>query len=177
MAKPIEETLPLALRYDPTTGKLFWRDDWYPASRTTDEVGWIEHPEYPSGGYLRFHHRGQMFMGHRVIWFLHYGEWPSQEIDHIDGDSTNNRIENLRLSDRTQNMCNRGAYKCNKTGLKGVRPEGRKYSANISYKKKSYWLGMHETPEEAAKAYDRKAIELHGQYAKTNFPIEDYLGA
>jgi hypothetical protein len=178
MAKSIKETLRLALRYDPATGKIYWRDDWYPASRTTDEVGWIEHPEYPSGGYLRFHHRGQMFMGHRVIWFLHYGEWPPQEIDHIDGDSTNNRIENLRLSDRTQNNQNKRPYKNNKTGYKGVSITKKgNYLSQIAKDKKNYWLGEYNCPIEAARAYDRKAIDLHGQYAKTNFPIEDYLGA
>lgn len=172
MAKPIEETLRLALRYDPATGKLYWRDDWYPASSPKKEVGW------PDKGYIRFHHRGAMFMAHRVIWFLHYGGWPPQEIDHIDGDGLNNRIENLRLSDRTQNMCNRPMYKCNKTGYKGVSitREGS-YLSQIAYQKKSYRLGRFSCPIEAARAYDRKAVELHGEYARTNFPIEDYLGA
>jgi hypothetical protein len=138
-------------------------------------VGWIDHPEYPNGGYVRFEHRGKLFLAHRVAWFLHYGEWPPEEIDHIDGNGQNNKIENLRLSDRSQNMCNRGAYKCNSLGLKGVRADGNKYSAQLSHRKKVYWLGMHDTAEEAAKAYDRKAIEIHGEYAKTNFPIEDYF--
>lgn len=176
MAKPIEETLRLALRYDPTTGKLFWRDDWYPKSRTTNEVGWIDHPESKHNGYVRFHHRGKMFMGHRVAWLLHYGEWPPEEIDHVDGDGTNNRIDNLRLSSRAENTRNRKKYKNNKTGYKGV-SVGRngRYVSQIAFQKERFIVGYFSCPIEAARAYDRKAIELHGQYAKTNFPLSDYL--
>jgi len=63
-------------------------------------------------------------------------------------------------------------YKCNKTGYKGVflTKEGR-YLSRISYQKRTYNLGRFTCPIEAAKAYDRKAVELHGPYAKTNFPI------
>jgi hypothetical protein len=167
MTKPIEETLPLAMRYDPTTGKLYWRDDWYPSSRTTDKVGWSDK------GYIRLHHRGRLLSAHRVIWFLHYGEWPPKEIDHIDGNGLNNRIENLRLADRCQNSRNRPKYKCNKSGYKGVfRRKNGRFQARIGHLGSIVVLGSFACPIEAAKAYDRKAIELHGQYAKTNFPIE-----
>jgi len=173
MSRPIEETLPIALRYNPATGKLFWRDDWYPQSTEKREVG------YNDRGYIRFHHRGHVVFAHRVIWFLHYGEWPEKEIDHIDGDGTNNRIENLRLADRAQNSMNRPMYKCNKTGYKGVgrRCDERRYHARIGADNVLQSLGYYNTAEEAARAYDRKAIELHGDYARTNFPIEDYLEA
>ena len=171
MAKPIEETLPLALRYDPATGKLYWRDDWYPASRPRAEAG------YNDRGYVYLHHRGRNLLAHRVAWFLHYGEWPPQEVDHIDGDSTNNRIENLRLADRRQNSFNRPKYKCNKSGYKGVfRRNNGRYQSRVGYDGELIVVGSFACPIEAARAYDRKAIELHGDYAKTNFPIEDYEG-
>jgi hypothetical protein len=171
MTPPIEETLRLALRYDPATGKLFWRDNWYPSSRTSNKCGneW--------NGYIYFEHRGKRLSAHRVAWFLHYGEWPATEIDHIDGEGTNNRIENLRLADRAQNSMNRPMYKCNKIGYKGVsrKSDEKRYLARIAVNKVQHSLGYHDTAEEAARAYDRKAIELHGQYAKTNFPLSDYL--
>lgn len=170
MTPPIEETLPLAVRYDPATGKLFWRDDWYPESRVRDECG-REHQ-----GYLRFQHRNKWLSAHRVAWFLHYGEWPATEIDHIDGDGTNNRIENLRLADRAQNSMNRPMYVCNKSGYKGVfRKYNGRYVARIGGNKNRISLGSFVCPIEAARAYDRAAIEHHGEYARTNFPIEDYL--
>ena len=101
----------------------------------------------------------------------------TEEIDHIDGDGTNNKIENLRLANRVQNNMNRPMYKCNKIGYKGVsrRKDEKRYLAVVTANKVQHSLGYHDTAEEAARAYDRKAIELHGQYAKTNFPLSDYL--
>jgi len=180
MSRPIEETLREALRYDYESGKLFWKDDWWPGSTKSREVGYLDGKQRNSQtGYIRFYHRDQRFMAHRVVWLLHYGEWPDGEIDHIDGNGLNNRIENLRVVDRKQNMYNRPIYKCNKIGYKGVwlDERSRRYRATISKDKKAYWLGTYNCPIEAARAYDRKAIELHGEYARTNFPIEDYLGA
>ena len=179
MTRPIEETLREALRYDYDSGKLFWKDDWHPEATTSREVGGEWKSKNCATAYIRFQHREHRLMAHRVIWFLHYGEWPDGEIDHIDGDGLNNRIENLRLSTRRTNSYNRPMYKCNKTGYKGVgrRHDEKRYHARIRADNVQHSLGYFDTAEEAARAYDRKAIELHGEYARTNFPIEDYLGA
>lgn len=177
MKLPIEETLPLALRYDADEGKLYWRDEWWPKSRTTNTVGAMDGTKRSPTGYVRFEHRGRRFMVHRVIWFMHHGEWPDGEIDHIDGNGLNNHISNLRVVDHKANMYNRPMYRCNKTGYKGVSKNAREnlYRAQISKDRVPYKIGSFACPIDAARAYDRKAIELHGEYARTNFPIEDYL--
>ena len=101
--------------------------------------------------------------------------------DHINGNPLDNRKENLRICTPAQNSRNRRKNKNNKSGFKGVKRccgswyEGTiKWMASINFEGKRMHLGVYDIPEEAARAYDAKAIELHGEFAQTNFPIEDY---
>ena len=100
-------------------------------------------------------------------------------VDHANGNGLDNRQENLRICTRSQNMMSRGKTSQNSTGFKGVYKTGdsklNPYSAKIQKDKKVYCLGHYKTAEGAARAYDRKAIELFGEYAVLNFPKEDYL--
>ena len=96
--------------------------------------------------------------------------------DHINGDGLDNRKQNLRTCTHTENMRNRGKSKNNTSGFKGVswHKRGKTWDAKIAHNKKLMHIGSFKDKEVAAKAYDRKAIELHGKFAKLNFPIEDY---
>ena len=165
MSKPVKETLNQALEY--RDGKLFWREGW-PTDRVGKEAGYVEKRD----GYRRVSHRNRIYMAHRVVWLLQHGDWPEYEIDHINGDKDDNRIENLRDVPAKMNMYNRPKYACNRTGYKGVYLDQRynKYCATIAKDRNKYWLGTFSCPIEAAKAYDRKARELHGEYASLNFP-------
>ena len=100
-------------------------------------------------------------------------------VDHVNGNGLDNRRENLRICTMSQNMMNRDKTNQNSTGFKGVYKTGdsklNPYSAKIQKDKKVYSLGHYKTAEEAARVRDRKAIELHGKFAYTNFPKEDYL--
>lgn len=93
-------------------------------------------------------------------------------VDHIDRDGLNNRRSNLRLCSTSQNLRNRGPNKNNTTGFKGVAfyKAYQKWSAQIMYERSPIHIGYFDSPEEAALAYDRKAIELFGEYAYRNFP-------
>lgn len=100
------------------------------------------------------------------------------EADHRDNDQLNNIEANLRWVTSQQNKRNRGKQSNNTNGYKGVRQQrGNKWGARIGSgeRSKHRWLGLYDTIEDAARAYDKAAIELHGVYACTNFPIEDYL--
>ena len=96
------------------------------------------------------------------------GEDPgSDEIDHRDGDGKNNRWCNLRKSLRWQQTVNSNSGR-NTSGYKGVyqRPSGR-WCAQIRAAGVTELLGTYDTPEEASRAYQKRAQELHGDFRKS----------
>lgn len=108
---------------------------------------------------------------HRYIWEMHYGSIPEgKEIDHINRDSCDNRLSNLRVVDRTTNLHNRGISRANKTGFRGVfkRKGESKYGAKFSFRGKIF-VKRFNSKVEAAKQYDLWAKEFHGEHACTNF--------
>jgi hypothetical protein len=92
-----------------------------------------------------------------------------KEVDHINGDSLDNRRDNLRLCTRQQNCCNRKHQIKAKSKYKGVHPRKDKWAAVIRFKKRLRHIGVFETEVAAAMAYDDKARELFGDFAFTNF--------
>lgn len=91
-------------------------------------------------------------------------------VDHINGDSLDNRKCNLRLCTQLQNMKNLSLYKRNTTGHKGVsyRKESGRYRARITNDNKTYTIGHYKTAKEAAIAYNEVAKVMHGEYANLN---------
>jgi hypothetical protein len=71
-------------------------------------------------GYLAVKVYGELFLAHRVAWALHYGAWPSSEIDHVDRNKQNNRIENLRVVDSQTQRRNMPKRADNSSGVAGV---------------------------------------------------------
>lgn len=96
--------------------------------------------------------------------------FPILEVDHINGNKLDNRKENLRLVNDYQSALNRGKHRDNKSGYKGVSWVKRdgKYKAEITINKQYNYLGLFDSKEEAAKAYDEMANKYHGEYAKLN---------
>lgn len=140
---PLE--IPKLLRYE--DGRLFWK----PRDRDLFTSKWAftvwnkryantEAFTYVSKGYLTGSIYDKGYLAHRVIFCLLYGRWPTFEIDHIDGDPSNNRIENLRevsSSDNSKNMKRMGH---NRSGVTGVYYEQytSKWCASIESKGKRY---------------------------------------
>ena len=89
-------------------------------------------------------------------------------IDHINRDKLDNRLENLRLVTSSQNAVNSGLFANNRTGYRGVCKHGRNYRARIRFMDNLICIGTFETPQQAAKAYNAKALELFGEYAYLN---------
>ncbi len=97
---------------------------------------------------------------------------PEIPIDHIDNNPLNNRRDNLMVCTPANNSFNTRPHKDSISKYKGVTVSYRAkpWRATITHKGRSYALGNHETEEEAARAYDKKAKELFGEYAWLNFP-------
>ncbi len=102
--------------------------------------------------------------------FSSFAKINGREIDHINGDKLDNRKVNLRICTSSQNAMNRKSLG-NRFGYKGiVNYRNGKYQAMIWDGKHNLNLGMFTTKEDAAKAYDNAAVEIHGIYARLNFP-------
>lgn len=121
-------------------------------------------------GYLQGNVLGIKFQLHRLAWFYHYESHPSGCIDHIDGNKQNNRIENLRIADKSQNGANRGPQKNNKSGFKGVYWDNRsqRWVACVKKNKKTIFVKYFKSKLEAAQAYDAEHVAAYGDYAKPN---------
>lgn len=105
-------------------------------------------------GYRRLSCFGKRFAAHRVAWLLHYGHWPEHEIDHINGDKSDNRIDNLRDVPHQLNVQNlRASTSSSSTGILGVGPKNGKWRARILKQGKTHYLGTFDTKEEAQNAY------------------------
>jgi len=103
----------------------------------------------------------------RWIWFHYYGEWPSDLIDHINRNTADNSIANLRIVTATQNQYNK--VQANPHGYKGITWRDRKkkpWIAKIRVAGTRINLGSFATKEQAAKAYEEAALKYHGEYAQ-----------
>jgi hypothetical protein len=117
-------------------------------------VGWKT-----DNGYLRTDIDGKKYYVHRLVWIYHNGQCKSKLIDHIDGNKINNKIENLRLSDKSSNGLNRSkARKDSHSKLIGVisgkTKKGTKtFTARLTVKGERFNLGNYKTAEEAHQIY------------------------
>lgn len=109
----------------------------------------------------------KMYKFSSIVWCWHHGEM-IKGLDHIDRDRSNNRIENLRKATHPQNCANKKIKATNKTGFRGV-SKYKHYQKWIAKAGNTY-LGLFNSPELAAGAYDKKIIELYGEFACPNFP-------
>lgn len=149
------------LDHDATTGILRWRV----ANSNRAPAGKIAGSKIKSGGMagrVAIGIFGKHYLVHRIIWLHFYGEWPRKNIDHIDGNPSNNRISNLRDVSQSVNMQNlKKANKSNKTGYLGVSRKRNLYRAEIMLDRKKFNIGTYKTPEEARAAYVSVKRRLH----------------
>jgi len=130
-----------------------------------DVAGWLQ----LSKGYFRVSVDGTEYQVHRLIFLYHHGYLtPGMEIDHIDGNPGNNRIDNLREVTRSQNIQNSKIRSDNTSGVKGVfRSKNRsKWRAEIRIDGKIKNLGRYNTLEEAEAVVKNAREKYHGEYAR-----------
>ena len=155
--------------YDPESGKLIWKAR--PRHMFRNKQAWLAANTRFAGkeacskhvdGYLTVRFEYRAIMVHRIAWCMTHGNFPKDgfEIDHINGDRSDNRIVNLRLVDRTGNSQNHALRSNNTSGRVGVHWHNKaaKWCAIICVNKKRIHLGLHVSFNDAVRA--RKQAEI-----------------
>lgn len=114
-------------------------------------------------GYLQIKFGGRQYRAHRLIWLMVFGEFPKEEIDHINGVRDDNALSNLRLANRSGNMQNKAKASNNTSGYTGVSwsKQRNKWKVAIGYLGRKISLGRFDRIEDAARAYLDAKKKLH----------------
>jgi hypothetical protein len=162
---PIAELAEL-LEYEPETGVVTWKKNRSRTAKKGSPAGCIS-----SCGYMQIMINRKKYMLHRIAWIMGTGSDPIDfEIDHVNGDKTDNRLSNLRKASRAENTWNQAKPKSNTSGYKGVswNKKCEKWVAYIGVEWRRIHLGCFETKEAAHAAYSRAADQHHGAFANFN---------
>lgn len=156
------EQLKSVLRYDPSTGHFWWRQD---------RKSGRDMRSSPAGcltkqGYIKIRFQKKPVFAHRLAWLYMTGEWPIQQIDHVNGEKSDNRFVNLRLATASQNKANTVIRSDNKTGSKGIQQIRGKWRAKINFNGKQYHLGVFQTKQAAAWAFEFYQRKLFREFAR-----------
>ena len=134
---------------------------------------WI-YPTQKRRGYMQFtlqkDGRKQYTHLHRLLGIVFMGATKGQLIDHVDGIPSNNNLSNLRVCSPSENVYNSRPSKGGYSKFKGVSffKKSGKWSAGIRIDGKQTYLGCFDTEIEAAKAYEEKAKEIHGEFFRSS---------
>lgn len=151
------------LTYCPTTGQMTWSVD-----RSRKKAG-ARAGHRRLDGYFVVGIDGKLYLRHRLAWLYVNGVWPTASIDHVNGIKGDDRLENLREAEHSQNIANSKRHTDNKAGIKGVHfhPHTGKWRVQLGGKATKH-VGLFESKAEAAEAYEKTARERWGKYARTD---------
>lgn len=155
------DALKAVLSYDCDTGKFTWQGRTGQGARFNGKVAGTVH----SSGYTHICLFGHLYKAHRLAWLYVYGDFPKQDIDHVNGKRDDNRICNLRDVSRSVNAQNqRAAQSHNSTsGLIGSSwsVSHKKWAASICVSRKLKHIGFFDSAEEAHAAYLTAKRSMH----------------
>jgi hypothetical protein len=154
--KEFVQDLQDALQYDPISGLFYWHEQSKPFRK------WGHKPagSASSNGYLYIAYKKKKYLAHRLAFFFMTGSFPDRgiDVDHINGNRSDNRFSNLRLCNRADNLANSNL---SKGGLpRGVQKNGNNYMAKIRRNNQTLYLGTFKTPEQANDAYKQARQSL-----------------
>lgn len=154
------------LKLNIKTGKLFWiKPPKYHPDLIGKEAGYLQRGR-ANKNYWVVQVDGKKYKRGHLVYFLTHGEWAKPCLDHINGDSLDDRPENLRKATVMQNAWNHKSRKRRIDLPMGVRVNcSGKFSARISHQGKQIHLGVFDTPQDASNIYQLKRKELYGQFA------------
>ncbi len=166
---PSPDTLRKLLRYEPETGKLFWR----PRGKPKFDSRFEGKEAFTAGNGAGYRHgsiHNRRYLAHRVIFAIQSGEWPPHDIDHINGDRGDNRWLNLRAVNRRANSRNQRRRRTNTSGLMGVgwfKPIS-KWRAYITIDSKHVGLGYFEHKFDAilARLISERDLGFHTNHGR-----------
>lgn len=165
---PSRDILRRYFDYDPQTGIFRWKEVHYSNINLLGQIaGTLRKTGYRFIGVPGYGQLG----AHRLAWiYMHGLTIGGAEIDHIDGNPSNNVIFNLRLATSSQQKQNKGVQSNNRSGLKGAFyhacRKGKKWRSQIKVGDTLVFLGYFNTPEEAHVAYCDAAVEYFGEFAR-----------
>jgi hypothetical protein len=170
---PSQEYLDECLDYDRVTGIFIWKIRPLHHFKTIGAMklfnnvyaGKVAGTIRKATQYYFIKINAEPFQAHRIGWKMETGDDPKCYIDHIDGNTLNNAFDNLREASVNDNCCNIKIRKNNSSGYTGVSYNRNCWIANIQYTNVNYNLGYFATAEEAAEAYRKKSLELHGEFS------------
>jgi hypothetical protein len=157
--KPIPDRLKELFRYDSETGHFhrLKSSSVFCNTSLSEIAGGLD-----GLGYIRININGAKYRAHRLAWLYMFGKWPVGQIDHINGNRSDNRIANLREVTRAENIQNQLCpRKDNRSGYLGVSKMGKKFKASIGINGTKKYLGSYRTPEEASEVYQLAKEMLH----------------
>lgn len=143
------------LQYDPEAGHLTWTHD--------SRVGPIQRgrrAEIKAGNYYRVWILGTTYAAHCLIWKIVHGQDPEVTVDHENRDGRDNRLDNLRAAEYSDQSCNR-----NKRPTWGIEPRGSKFRVRVQKNYHNQHIGVFDTYEEAEAAREEAVRTLHGEFA------------
>lgn len=146
------------LAYVPETGEFFWKIDSHGCKRAGDRAGGIA-----GRGYRRIFVGRKIFSEHRLAIAFTTGAWPTGNVDHINGDTSDNRRSNLRDVHQSLNVSAAHGRKFLRTGQMGIRFKAGSWEASIKYMGNSHYLGRFKDKASAQQAYLSAANRLHGE--------------
>jgi hypothetical protein len=147
-------------------GNLYWK-----FSKQGVNAGQLAGAKHKTG-YVQIQLNRKFMYSHRAIFLMHYGHLP-KFIDHIDGNPSNNKIENLREATASQNCWNQ-KYKGSASGFKGVtwNKQYKKWQPQISANNKKFYLGKFLNLNDAILAYQNAAEKLHGKFRTNTLKLQ-----
>lgn len=160
-----QQRLKQVISYNPETGVFTWV---MPQSRRV-KAGSIAGSRTPKG-YINIGIDGTRYLAHRLAWLYMHGEF-AKEIDHANGDRGDNRIVNLRSCSRSNNAHNLTKPSHGRTSRhKGVHwaADRQKWATQICLRGERTLVGRYEDEDAAGAAYDWQAVQMFGEFAKTN---------
>jgi hypothetical protein len=165
--KPSLEYLQTRISVDVEAGRVYWIDATkHHAPLNGKEAGSPRKSSHTGKFYWHVKVDTQPLKRSHLVFLFAHGRWPGLQIDHINGESLDDRIENLREATVTQNAWNHKSRRKSSSTPMGVRVtrEG-KYQARIAVNKKQIAIGTFDTPDLASQAYQQKRKEFFNEYA------------